>query len=37
VEELVSIQWVRRSSRNSTEVVASVDPVAFAPFAAARY
>jgi acetoacetate decarboxylase len=37
VEELVSIKWVRRSSENKPEVVASVDPDAFAPYAAARY
>ncbi|MFD0851515.1 hypothetical protein ACFQ07_04755, partial [Actinomadura adrarensis] len=37
VEELVSIQWVRRSSQNTTEVVGPVDPEAFAPYAAARY
>jgi acetoacetate decarboxylase len=37
VEELVSIQWVRRSSENNPEVIASVDPEAFAPYAAARY
>lgn len=37
VREVVSIRWVRRSSRNTPEVVASVDPAAFAPYAAARY
>ncbi|SEF56753.1 acetoacetate decarboxylase [Thermomonospora echinospora] len=37
VREIVSIQWVRRASDNTTEVVGPVDPEAFAPFAAARY
>ncbi|MDN3357580.1 acetoacetate decarboxylase family protein [Actinomadura sp. DC4] len=37
VRETVSIQWVRRSSENTPKVVGPVDPVAFAPFAAARY
>lgn len=35
--ETVSIQWVRRSSENTPKVVGPVDPVAFAPFAPARY
>jgi acetoacetate decarboxylase len=37
VLETVSVQWVRRSSENSPTVVGPVDPVAFAPFAGARY
>jgi acetoacetate decarboxylase len=37
VREVVSIRWVRRSSENTPKVVAEVDPVAFAPYAAARY
>ncbi|MGI8335513.1 acetoacetate decarboxylase family protein [Actinomadura scrupuli] len=37
VRETVSVQWVRRSSENSPQVVGPVDPVAFAPYAGARY
>lgn len=37
IRETVSIQWVRRSSENTPTVVGPVDPVAFAPFAGARY
>ncbi|MFD0690681.1 acetoacetate decarboxylase family protein [Actinomadura fibrosa] len=37
VRDVVSMQWVRRASRNRPEVVAPVDPEAFAPYAAARY
>jgi acetoacetate decarboxylase len=37
VVETVSIVWTARSSRNRASVVGPVDPVAFAPFAHARY
>jgi acetoacetate decarboxylase len=37
VEELVSVQWTSRRATTSPRVVGPVDPVAFEPFAAARY
>ncbi|RAY16242.1 acetoacetate decarboxylase [Actinomadura craniellae] len=37
VLETVSLQWTRRSSDNAPTVAGPVDPVAFAPFAQARY
>jgi acetoacetate decarboxylase len=37
VEELVSVQWTSRRATTEPHVVGPVDPVAFEPFAAARY
>jgi acetoacetate decarboxylase len=37
VEELVSVQWTSRRATTNPRVVGPVDPVAFEPFAAARY
>ncbi|HWW53610.1 MAG TPA: acetoacetate decarboxylase family protein [Acidimicrobiales bacterium] len=37
VNELVSVQWTSRRATTSPRVVGPVDPVAFEPFAAARY
>jgi acetoacetate decarboxylase len=37
VEELVSARWTTRRTTTSPHVVATVDPDAFEPFAAARY
>jgi acetoacetate decarboxylase len=37
VEELVSVQWTSRRVTTKPRVVGPVDPVAFEPFAAARY
>jgi acetoacetate decarboxylase len=37
VEELVSVTWTTRRATTAPHVVGPVDPVAFEPFAAARY
>ena len=37
VDELVSVHWTSRRATTKPRVVATVDPVAFEPFAAARY
>jgi acetoacetate decarboxylase len=37
VEELISVQWTSRRATTNPRVVGPVDPVAFEPFAAARY
>jgi acetoacetate decarboxylase len=37
VEQMVSMVWTRRCSSHQPRLVGPVDPVAFAPFAAARY
>lgn len=37
VRELVSVQWVRRSSENIPKIVGPVDPVGFAPYSMIRY
>lgn len=37
VEELLSVVWTTRRATTDPRVVGPVDPVAFAPFAAARY
>jgi acetoacetate decarboxylase len=37
VDELVSVQWTSRRATTAPRVVGPVDPVAFEPFAAARY
>jgi acetoacetate decarboxylase len=37
VDELVSVQWTSRRATTAPHVIGAVDPVAFEPFAAARY
>lgn len=37
VDELLSVQWTTRRATTNPHVVATVDPIAFEPFAAARY
>lgn len=37
VEDLVSVTWTTRRATTSPRVIGPVDPIAFAPFAAARY